>query len=493
MNSADSYLDDFRKRNIEVSSGPVALAINSAGRCNLACHMCWHSSQKEIEIDIDVGKLDAFLQRAGWALLLGGEPLWMNQKVNKTASDIFNRILSAYPDIRISAFTNGVMLDEKMTDIVMEHFHEIVFSIDSVDPAVYEKVRSQPVLDKVLENMKRLHERKRKAGLGPDEEPRISVNSIVMQSTLDGLPAVARTLARLGGYKHFLANFRNLIGPEFNEKFAEEMVDYDAILQTRLDPVRRELEDLYNKSGIEPADQAKLLSCGNPPKPDPSSPEAVCSLPWTDAIIAQNGDVRFCCANFTVLGNLNRDSFEEIWNGQAMREVRESFVSGEMSGCMSHACISAWDYFTVDADLYLKNLLKRLERQFGKTGANGTILLLRTAPMRQTQLVAQTLMKHFSGARLTVVTNSAGAGECSEWGIGAEVVAYPENPESFFRPEHFARWWAGRRSKERYSIAAAVYANGDGKGYENINEIMHGIDADKRIGIKPGGGLVVFS
>jgi radical SAM protein with 4Fe4S-binding SPASM domain len=68
---------------------------------------------------------------------------------------------------------------------------------------------------------------------------------------------------------------------------------------------------------------------------DPSrktSFEPFCTIPWTTTYVAFDGTVRPCCYSetATVLGNLRDQSFDEIWNGEAYRHLREEILDGEV-------------------------------------------------------------------------------------------------------------------------------------------------------------------
>jgi radical SAM protein with 4Fe4S-binding SPASM domain len=67
-----------------------------------------------------------------------------------------------------------------------------------------------------------------------------------------------------------------------------------------------------------------------------------CALIWQKMIVDWNGDVVLCCDDWnhsTVLGNLNKQTIEEIWRGEKLRKIREAHVKGEFwkvplcSGC----------------------------------------------------------------------------------------------------------------------------------------------------------------
>jgi radical SAM protein with 4Fe4S-binding SPASM domain len=60
-----------------------------------------------------------------------------------------------------------------------------------------------------------------------------------------------------------------------------------------------------------------------------------CIYPWTDVEIQDNGDIRPCCARKPV-GNLTNASLAKILNGDEMRKLRSSLLSGNLD----HTCMN---------------------------------------------------------------------------------------------------------------------------------------------------------
>lgn len=62
-------------------------------------------------------------------------------------------------------------------------------------------------------------------------------------------------------------------------------------------------------------------------------------LPWHWLLITQDGDVRPCSHGASPIGNLRRQTLEEIWNGRSMQELRASILAGKIhSGCCAREC-----------------------------------------------------------------------------------------------------------------------------------------------------------
>ncbi len=506
---------DWEKRVVAPESGPTHLTILSTGRCNLACFMCGHSLVDGLPVTIDANAIDQWLEKAQRVFLAGGEPLWMSENANPEAARIFDALIKRHTHLKINAYTNGTLMNEAMAKLVLDRFESIHFSVDTVDPAIYEKIRGKPLLPTVLENIERLARMKRERGLGRDDAPRINFNTILMNATVRGLPAVAQKLASLGGHKQCIVKLNNVLGFDYQQVLekgvpgngkprtpgditevekivrsfqggmAQEVFDAHKFGVPELANIRAALEKIHAEHGIEVEDQAYFLKAAAQ-KVAPTDAEAVCPAPWVTGDIHENGNVLCCCANSTILGNVREQTFDEIWNGPAAQDLRASFIRGEMKGCIQSGCPSLYDYFTVRPDAYAGDMLATLERTFEQPERISSILLFRSAPDYQSHLAARTLAKYFPHAAITVVTNEAGAEGVRRWDLPVEVAIYPDD---HFEPETFARWWG---SGKHHSLAVALYNNNERRGYERVELILASLDAGYRVGVRPDGRFLKF-
>jgi MoaA/NifB/PqqE/SkfB family radical SAM enzyme len=471
--------------------------------------MCRHGLVEEIPVVIDIENLDPFLQRAGMITFSGGEPLWMSDKVNAFAKRLVDCLLRDYPKLQISSMSNGVLLSGKYLQLVLDHFKQICFSIDTLDPSLYGKIRGKPLLETVMRNVENLGRLKKKLGRGVNDRPQIQANSVIMNSTLEGLPNVANWVAQSGGTHYWTAKLidmdksgmarffpmgdaesrKSRIPAMENENrrlslMESETIRPDVFPGERLKSVGRRLREVSERTGLVIGDKSHFFT--PQVKLPPSITEAVCPAPWETAFIHENGNVHCCCYNSVRLGNVNVHDFEDIWNGPAARELRESFQKGELKGCIRYGCESPIDYFAIP-ESYSENLVKNLGNGLAANGPIKSVLLLRTGPLYQSYLAARALLRRFPNARLTVVTNEEGRRGINFWGEGTELHVYPDG---FLEPESFMNWWSGNGADGPYSLAAMIYNNADRKGYEPVEEIIRSIKAVSRIGIKPDGKTV---
>jgi MoaA/NifB/PqqE/SkfB family radical SAM enzyme len=62
-----------------------------------------------------------------------------------------------------------------------------------------------------------------------------------------------------------------------------------------------------------------------------------CEQAWRNFFVNQLGEVRVCCSNDTLIGNLNRSSFAEIWSSYTLAHMRSLQLAGDYasSSCRS--------------------------------------------------------------------------------------------------------------------------------------------------------------
>jgi len=95
----------------------------------------------------------------------------------------------------------------------------------------------------------------------------------------------------------------------------------------------------------------------------------ICYNPWTHFEVNNpNGDVTMCCDKPIVMGNVNKESILEIWNGQKYREARRKMfeIGGEkmcspncllLNGMKNYQSFSWFNNIEHDTDIY-RNAIK---------------------------------------------------------------------------------------------------------------------------------------
>ena len=98
--------------------------------------------------------------------------------------------------LRAEVTTNALLLDDELAAGLLEAgLDQLVVSIDGASAEAFGRVRSGASLERVVENVRRLHD-----GGGPNYGPgvRIGVEFVAMRSNVGELPGLGRLAARLG-------------------------------------------------------------------------------------------------------------------------------------------------------------------------------------------------------------------------------------------------------------------------------------------------------
>jgi MoaA/NifB/PqqE/SkfB family radical SAM enzyme len=108
----------------------------------------------------------------------------------------------------------------------------------------------------------------------------------------------------------------------------------------------------------------------------------ICKNPWTHFEVNNpNGDVTMCCDNNTILGNVNDETIEEIWNGEKFQDIRRVMRDKGAHSICPHTCPVmhggkkyqelTWYKELSNGGVALKNAeLNELEQQEGRLTLN---------------------------------------------------------------------------------------------------------------------------
>lgn len=214
------------------------------------------------------------------------------------------RLIALDASFRID--TNANCLDDDIIEMLLaSRLKEINFSIDSMDPTVYGKVRHGSIpLAEVLGKIARFMSRKREAR----KEIHTIISFVLMKSNAATIkPALA--FAGENGIDHVLVT--PLMA--FTEDMVKEIFVWDEIAFAAL---REELAGEATRLGVALAMEAPVSRWRE------DDIHAPCEIPWATAVFTANGDVMACCMPGTVMGNLNEQSLDQIWNGPKFAAFR---------------------------------------------------------------------------------------------------------------------------------------------------------------------------
>ena len=316
------------KSKIPIPSAiPIRMCIELTNRCNLNCPFCLVGQQnskestEHDELDRDMGGMNLDLckkiildaKRFGIKeinLTFQGEPLmykrkWFLELVR----------LCRQEGLKSIVYTNGLLLDPMYSrDIIKSGMEEIRFSVDGITQDAYEKNRVGGKFETVWKNMRDM------VNIAKEENSNVKlIWQFIALRNIEHQIEKARTMAKEIGIIFEVKTFAESV-PEL----APKNINY-----------RRKLKHLP------------------------------CTDIYAQSLVYWNGDVVPCCYDLEgkeIMGNLNNNTMEEIWNGEKYNNFRKrlkgSVFSPKMQpefckGCLKYSAPKEQGNLTSKAKAFL--------------------------------------------------------------------------------------------------------------------------------------------
>jgi ABC-type polysaccharide/polyol phosphate transport system ATPase subunit/MoaA/NifB/PqqE/SkfB family radical SAM enzyme len=302
---------------------PQTLSLESTNLCNLSCSHCKRSLISEFSkghFDMSLlGKVEHLVGGAISSVSLSdyGEPL---------LSKVWDELLAwalAHKGVQISFTTNGLLLEGQI-EKVMDHRISIAVSVDGVSEETYGYFRGKGNFERLYGNLRLLDRVKRERGVS---YPVVSFFFTVSRVNCHELERMVE-LAKEVGAVTVVVQFQLFFD---RKRFEAESVaslpeDYDRHIAAAR---RRAAElgiflihpDSFDGQSVISRDNLTNSWLGR--NPDGS---IQCFAQRAACYVKYNGIVEACCSlGHLVMGDLNLDSFEDIWHGPLYRELRLAF------------------------------------------------------------------------------------------------------------------------------------------------------------------------
>lgn len=350
--TANTRLNEFeyRQGRTVLESWPCVIDLGLTLKCNLHCDMCFSRALPSIDLaPACVEKVEPYLQYCHRIVWNDAGEIFAS---NRTPD--FVELMKKYRPPVSYVSTNGQLIDRHIDDILDSGLTDMSVSIDAARRETYERIRAGAKWDKLIANLQLLKDKKRERGT---EWPRLTFVFVAMRSNLSELPDFVEFAREHGAVAvHVLKMLPTPGALELTEcpTDEEEMGPYGEALQR----ARKLGIDLQHTSlsndlfAVEPARVAEAEATNEgadevpPPGPvalealhrrrfDPASGNVpICPAPWREFLIQTDGKVRVCCfSSAAIMGDLNRQSLPEIWNGPAYQAFRRRIASRDFSAC----------------------------------------------------------------------------------------------------------------------------------------------------------------
>ena len=296
---------------------PLLVKLKLVWNCNLRCQMCnhWRKKSSPLGYEFFLNVIDELAELGCKRIhLTGGEPL-LHSKIHKVLKRIKKN------DIKASMTTNGTLITEENAGLLVKSgLKKVNISIDSPNEEIHEKIRGvKGCFQKTVDGFMLLRK------LMPQRS--IYINVVVSPEnykSLTDLPKFA---------KEIKANSFNLMPmlihtTDIHSFNKEQIIEYNTEIAPQ---ILKEAHDL----GF-PLIEKDVFIFGNNNDCLMESTfgrystdyysNHKCYALWTHALIDYLGRVSTCCrmTNRPIVGNLQENTFKEIWENDIYRQFRQS-------------------------------------------------------------------------------------------------------------------------------------------------------------------------
>ncbi len=315
-------------------------------RCNLRCRMCGFSDPRvaglrghDMPMWLFRRVVDEVFPHAHYvALSCLAEP-FMTRDITQRLD-----LLKFQTGLEIEIISNGTLLTpERIGSMIENRISRIGISIDGASRDVYEKIRVGAKFDRVIGNIRLLNEMKAASG---SRLPALRFLHVISEANVDHFGAFLEMAEELGVDSVDVRTIQPFVN-------ADDRGSDQAVFWNKIKACREQLGEWLDRTGVQ--DLGYLRTTNDKIDLYDERGELVpCKAAAENLTVLFNGDVVPCTAwSRPPVGNLARQSFDEIWNGAAARAMRQEFAE-KKPGRDCHYCTIIREDPEVEGDAFFK-------------------------------------------------------------------------------------------------------------------------------------------
>jgi len=288
---------------------PFIVHLSLTGKCNFRCTICPSARQdrkydrREMGPSLLKRVLDTVIPHAT-TLILGGNSLGevtTHEGFSLFLEPSFNR--DSGLELRLT--TNGYRIGE-FAESLAEKFSFVGISFDGATKATYEGIRRYP-FEKTVKNIEEVIDARQRLG----GRLRVGLGMTCLYKNIQELPDLVGMAVNMGvdavTGSYFIPNFpsERYQCLYYHQRYANDIISA-----------------AFRRRGIDFRMPRYVLPETELPEEEKTPVYKKCNLPFTMVNISETGIVTPCCANPTIMGDLNRQGIWEIWHGRRYAAFR---------------------------------------------------------------------------------------------------------------------------------------------------------------------------
>lgn len=297
---------------------PVYVEIGLTNSCNHKCNFCaldfMENGKKYIDRKVMLKALDEMANYGVKSIMFAGE----GESTLHKDIGLFTRTAKEN-GIDVSITTNGVPFTQKKMEECLPYLSWIRFSIDSGSPENYSQIHGTNKRDfeKVIGNIKKAAEFKQKNKL----EVMIGTQFLMIPQNIGEAKKLAERLKDIGADNLQIKPYSH--HPTSTNDLCVDALEYNSIEDSLREIGNKDFEILFRKATLERISEKKNYS--------------ECYGLSFMALIDSQGTVMPCNMFYQNLdfsyGNINNQSFKDIWESKKRKEVINKINKKGLEGC----------------------------------------------------------------------------------------------------------------------------------------------------------------
>ena len=325
-------LNDFLNGKKSGQAGPFTLDIKPTNKCNLNCIFCPTKSEyeklsrKELSDEQYITLIKDAVKAGVKEIYIGGggEPLIRKNLFLKLVGLIKKN------NIRGILITNGTLFDEEnIKKIIESNWDDIFFSLDGATSNTNNYLRAKKgAFEKVINNLVLFNKIKKQLG---KEKPVLHISMVLVNKNYKELPEMIKLMKKHNVESLFLQKF--IVWSDKSRK-----LELNCSQVKELPIYFEKAKKLAKEHGIA----TNLNEFGNiylGSQKNNGNNNQTCYMPFLYFCVRTDGVVQPCMSKSDIIiGDVSKQSPEEIWHGQKMEKFRKTLLSRKKHGFCETCC-----------------------------------------------------------------------------------------------------------------------------------------------------------
>jgi MoaA/NifB/PqqE/SkfB family radical SAM enzyme len=291
---------------------PLYMEVSPVGSCNHRCTFCAYDyigyPNRKLETNSFLKFVDEISKNGLKSMLYAGEgePL-MHPEIGNFIT------YTKQKGIDVGLFTNGELLDRRLNDEIFKSLTFIRFSVNAGDNQTYKEIHKKDVFDKIIQNIKYSVKLKKDNELNTT----LGIQFVLLPENIQTVESIVKIASEIG------VDYISI--KPFVQQNSEQF--YQMKRQFKIE----ELEELFERLQKYNHDTFNVVARVNAFKNYGNRDYDNCLGCNFTTVLNSAGDLASCLPywddeNF-VYGNINNQSFKEIWNGEKRKKIKKYLES----------------------------------------------------------------------------------------------------------------------------------------------------------------------